>query len=70
MEEFLRFVAEIMEVDAKEISMEMAYGEFDVWDSVMFLQLVMEIEAEYAVQIPIEKYGTVKTLKDLYEFVR
>lgn len=67
MEKFLNFVADIMEVD--EVSLDMPYKE-GKWDSLMMLTLVMEIEAEYGVSIPMESIGKVKTLADLYEFVK
>ena len=54
MDKFLEFVADIMEVDASEISMDTLYKE-GRWDSIMMLTLIMEIEAEYKVSIPIEK---------------
>lgn len=63
---FLEFVAEVMEED--NVSMDMKYKE-GKWDSLMMLTLVMEIEAEYGVSIPMESLGTVKTLADLYAFV-
>lgn len=70
MEAFLDFVAEIMDVDVNEISLETEYKTYEKWDSLMMLTLVMEIEAEYGVSIPMEKLGSVKTLADLYEFVK
>ncbi len=70
MDAFIEFVADVMDVDASEISMETVYKEYEKWDSLMMLTLVMEIEAEYNVTIPVEKLGSVKTLGDLYEFVK
>ena len=67
MEKFLEFVAEIMEEDS--VSMDMKYKEGN-WDSLMMLTLVMELEAEYGVSIPMESLGNVKTLADMYEFVK
>ena len=67
---FLEFVAEIMEVDAAEITMETPYKEYEPWDSLMMLTLVMELEQEYDVSIPVEKLGNVKTLNDLYELTK
>ena len=67
MERFLEFVAEIMEED--RVSLDMPYKE-GKWDSLMMLTLVMELEAEYGVSIPMESLGNVKTLADMYEFVR
>ena len=67
MEKFLTFVAEVMEID--EASMDMPYKE-GKWDSLMMLTLVIELEAEDGVSIPMESLGNVKTLADLYEFVK
>lgn len=67
---FLSFVADVMEKDSSEITMDIRYKEFSGWDSLMMLTLVMELEAEYGVSIPIESLGSVKTLADLYAFVK
>ena len=64
---FLKFVAEVMEED--NVSMDMPYKE-GKWDSLMMLTLVMELEAEYGKSIPVESLGNVKTLADMYEFVK
>ena len=70
MEEFLNFVAEVMEVEPADISMETKYKEYEKWDSLMMLTLIMEIEAEYGVSIPMEKLGDVKKMADLYDLVK
>lgn len=68
-EKFLEFAAEIMEVDVSEISMETRYKD-GAWDSLMMITLIMELEAEYGVSIPMEKMGGIRTLGDLFDFVR
>lgn len=65
--QFLDFVADIMEEDT--VTMDMPYKE-GKWDSLMMLTLVMELEAEYGVSIPMESLGNVKTLADMYAFVK
>lgn len=67
MDKFLEVVAEVMEVE--KVTMDTKYKE-GKWDSLMMLTLVMEIEAEYGVSIPMEKLGNVQTLADMYEFVK
>lgn len=67
MEEFLDFVAEVMEEDGVSMSMHYKEGK---WDSLMMVMLVMELEAEYDISIPMECLGNVKTLADLYNFVK
>lgn len=70
MQDFFSFVADIMGVDAAELNADTAYKEYEPWDSLMMLTLVMELEAEYGVSIPMEKLGAVKTLGDLYQLVQ
>lgn len=67
--EFLMFVAEILEADVSEISMETEYRDFEKWDSLKMLRLVMELEAKYDVSIPIECLDKIIRLKDLYGMV-
>ena len=67
MEKFLELVAEVMEIE--EATMDMRYKE-GKWDSLMMLTLVMELEAEYDVSIPMESLGKVQTLADLYDYVK
>ncbi len=66
-QKFLDFVAEIMEED--QVTMDTPYKE-GKWDSLMMLTLVMELEAEYGVSIPMESLGGVKTLADMYKLVK
>ena len=67
MERFLSFVAQVMEEDQVDIDLPYREGK---WDSLMMLTLIMEIEAEYGVSIPMEKVGTIKKLRDLWVIVQ
>lgn len=69
-EKFLETVAETMEVDVSEISMETAYKEYEPWDSMMMMNLIMDLEEAFEVSIPIEKVSNVKTLRDLFDIVK
>lgn len=68
-QDFLTFVAGLFEVPVESLSLETAYQSIPQWDSVTHLRLVMEIEGEYGVTIPLDEIGNVKTLKDVYAFV-
>ena len=68
-EEFLDFVAAVLGRDRTALSLETAYGTVPEWDSVMHLRLVMEIEGEYGVDIPMEKVPDIRTLAAFYGFV-
>ena len=69
MNEFLEFVADVMDTDVDEINMETAYKEYSKWDSLMMMTLVMELEEEYDVSISIDEIGKVHTLGDLYKLI-
>lgn len=64
---FLEFVADVMEVEIDEISMDTEYKVYETWDSLMMMNLIMEVEDEYEVSIPLETVGKIKTLKDLFD---
>ena len=70
MEEFLNYIAEVMEVDPSELSEDTAYGQFVKWDSLMHMRMVMEVEDKYDIEIPIDKVPEIETLKDLYEYTK
>lgn len=68
-EKFLNFVAQIMEIQPEEISMDTEYKVFPKWDSLMMMNLIMEIEEEYNTVIPIEQVGNIKKLGDLFKLL-
>lgn len=68
-EQFLTFVADVMEVNRDEISLDTVYNEFAQWDSMMMLNLVMELEDKYGKSIDMEKVSEVHTLSDLFDLV-
>ena len=70
MQDFLQFIAGVMQVDPSELSGDTRFKEFKKWDSLMHMRLVMEIEEEYDVEIPIEEVPTIKTLYDFYKYTQ
>ena len=66
MDEFLSFVADILEVDVSAISPETRYGNVPEWDSLMHLRLIGEIEEKYDVLLPLEDSSDIQTLADFY----
>ncbi len=66
----MNIVADVIEVDVNDISLDIKYGEFESWDSLMMMRLIMEIEEEYGCTIPIEDVAKIKTLNDLYMYTQ
>lgn len=67
--EFLNFIANIMDLDVSEINLDSRYGEIEAWDSMMHIRLVMEIENEYNIDIPIDEVPDIDTLKKFYAYI-
>ena len=70
MQKFIEFMAKVMGVDASALSEDTAYGTIEAWDSLMHMRLVMEIEEEYDVEIPIDEVPNIKTLNDFYRYTQ
>lgn len=68
--DFLQFIAGLFEVPVETLSLDTSYNSISAWDSVMQLRLVMEIEAAYGVDIPIDKVAELKTLAQFYALVK
>lgn len=69
MQEFINFIAGVMEVDPATLTGDTAYGTIEKWDSLMHMRLVMEIEEAYDVEIPIDEIPNIRTLKDFYRYI-
>ena len=63
---FLQFVAGLFGVDSASLSMETSYQSIPEWDSLTHMRLIMELEVEYGIEIPIELMAELLTLGALY----
>ena len=68
MQDFIKFAAAVFQTDPSELSEDTAYGIYEKWDSLMHMNLVMSIEEEYGIEIPINDIPNIKTLKDFYRY--
>lgn len=68
MEEFLGFMAEILEVDT--LTLETKQEDVETWDSLMQLRLVGEIEMKYGVMLPMDEIANITTIGGFYQFVK
>ena len=67
--EFLTFVAGILDVPVDKISLETTYESIPEWDSVMQLRLTLEIGTEFNVEIPVDEIADIKTLGGFYSYL-
>lgn len=68
--DFLMFVAGVLEVPAGSLSLDTAYESIPEWDSVMHLRLTLEIGSEYNVEIPVDEIANIKTLGQFYHYIK
>lgn len=69
-EKFLKIIAEVINADVSELTMDLEYKKDERWDSLAMMNIVMELEEQFDVSIPIEKLADVKKLGDLYEMIK
>lgn len=70
MQEFIQFIAEILEVESGTLTLDSTQEEIETWDSLMQLRLVGEVETRYGITIPMEEISDIKTIGDFYRFVK
>ena len=67
MENFLSLMAEVLEVDAVDISDEL--NSFDAWDSLTILSIIAFCDSEYSVQLSAEEINDSNTILGLRNLV-
>lgn len=70
MDKFLELMAEIMEVEPEEISLETEFRTACDFDSMMGFSMICVMEEEYGKRITVEQFLASKTLGALYEFIQ
>lgn len=69
MDNFIVFIANILNVDAKSIDSSTSYQSISEWDSLMHIRIVAEIESYYNVEIPIDEVTSIQTIGDFYDYI-
>lgn len=68
MDKFIELVAEVFEVEPEEISMETVFREeIDDFSSLVGFSLIVMMEDEYGVRVPVDEFLECKTVGDLYK---
>lgn len=64
MNKFLSSIAGVLEVDS--LSIDQAFREVDGWCSLHAFGILVTLENDYSTRLTIDKFLTLKTVKDLY----
>ena len=67
MEEFLELTAEVFEVEPEEISMQTEFRNIEGFSSLVGFSLIVMMEDEYGVRVPVNEFLECKTIEDLYK---
>ena len=64
--DFIQFVAGVLDVPVSSLTMDTAQSTIVEWDSMAHLRLIMEVQDQYGVQIPLVEFKNLRTIRDLY----
>lgn len=68
MEDFIELVAEVFEVEPEEVTMDTVFREeLPNFSSMVGFSLLVMMEDEYGVKVPVEQFLECKTVGDLYK---
>ena len=63
-------IAEILNVDPDEITMETTFVDDLGADSLDVFQIIMGIEEEFDIEIPDDKAAEIKTVQDIVDYIK
>lgn len=68
MDKFIELVAEVFEMEPEEITMDTVFREeIDGFCSLVGFSLIVMMEDEYGVRVPVDEFLECKTIGDLYK---
>jgi acyl carrier protein len=62
---FLEIIAESLELDF-QLNIDDRFKEYEEWDSMTFLSLMMLLRDEYGLTLEIDEFNQIETWKDVY----
>jgi len=69
MDEFKRLIAEALEVNESEISMDATLDSFPTFDSLAMVIILAKIDEDFGKQLKAEEIREAKTVNDLYQLL-
>lgn len=69
-EKLKKIIAEILNVDPDEITMETTFQDDLGADSLDVFQIIMGIEEEFGVEVPVETAEQIATVEDAVEMIK
>lgn len=69
-EKLTKIIADVLNVDPKEITMETTFTDDLGADSLDIFQIIMGIEEEFEMEVPPEKAETITTVEEAVELIK
>lgn len=69
-EKLTKIIADVLNVDPKEITMETTFTDDLGADSLDVFQIIMGIEEEFEMEVPPEKAETITTVEEAVELIK
>ena len=70
LEKLINAIAEVLDIDPSTITAESRFVEDLGADSLDFLQIVVSIEDEFGIKVPMEDVKDISTVNDAYEEIK
>ena len=64
------FADQLLDQEANNISGETVFRELDDWDSLTAMAVIAMIEDEYGVKISDDVFKKLKTVQEIYDFIK
>jgi acyl carrier protein len=68
-DKLIAIVATALEIPASKITLDTGPDDLKKWDSIAHINIVSEVEAEFGVNIPIEKIPEIQTVRDFLPYL-
>jgi acyl carrier protein len=69
-QKLLNIVAEILDIEVEQLSLESKRNNIEKWDSLGHIQLVAMIEDEFNANILVEEINTINKVSDFIKFIK
>ena len=68
-EKLIQIISRVTKIDKKEISYESKASNFERWDSLVNVNLMIEIEKKYKVKIPASMFESLNSVKKIAKYL-
>lgn len=65
-EQFLAGIADALELDNEDMTINDDFRSYEEWDSLTFLALLTLMNEEYGIKLSIDTFNGIRSWKDLY----